>query len=229
MRIGGLYSFNTEKMSKEEKKEFISEVSADINLEEFLVEMKGAFSHKKSQENSFDTLRRSRSCIGGEMSKDYNEWIKTVKIDNSDFIQYSDFRLIFDFLNDDLKKQLSKPINIIKKKYRRQINYMKIYEQLKNNKGEQIFMDKKDDLPEIYNDIIHVKKTYEKFKNNDVEINKSYPDIIIGMKIHELKNYNGKCTYENPLLKKKLNMKFTPTLLCDMDYEIKVYLMKYPE
>ena len=163
------------------------------------------------------------------MSKDYNEWIKTVKIDNSDFIQYSDFRLIFDFLNDDLKKQLSEPINIIKKKYKRQINYMKIYERLKNSKGEQIFLDEDDDLPEIYSDKIPVKKTYETLKNNDVEVNKSYSDIIVGFKIHELKEYNGKSTYDNPLLKNTINIKFTPTFLCDMDYEIKVYLMKYPE
>ena len=229
MYIGGLYRFNTEKMNKEEKKEFLSEVSAQANMEEFLVEMKSAFHHKKGEEKSFDFLRRSSSCIGGEMSKDYQEWIKTVKIDNSDFIQYSQFREIFDFLNEDLKKQLSIPINIIKKKYKRKINYMKIFEQLKNNKGEQLFLEDDEDLPEIYRDRISFKKTYEKFKSNDVEVKKKYNDIIIGLKIHSLKQFNGTPIFDNPLLKNEINIKFEPTLLCDMNYVIKVYLMKYPE
>ena len=38
------------------------------------------------------------------MDKDYEDWIKTVDEDNCEFIEYSEFRLIFDFLSDDLKK-----------------------------------------------------------------------------------------------------------------------------
>lgn len=133
------------------------------------------------------------------------------------------------FLDENLKKQLEGPINIIKNKYKRKINYMKIIEGLKNNRGEQIFLEDCKDLPEVYTDKILFKKVYKVFEEHEYEVKKSYKDIIIGMKINSLKEKNGTPIFHNPLLKKEISILFKPDMLCDMDYEIKVYLMKYPE
>ena len=229
MNIGGLYTFNTEKINKKEKKEFLSEISVGTYLEQYLTEIKGSYKHKKSQEEDMDFCKIRRSCSGGEMNKDYDEWIKSVNIKNSVFMEYSEFRDIFDFLDENLKKQLEKPINIIKNKYKRKINYMKIIEGLKNNRGEQIFLEDCKDLPEVYTDKILFKKGYKVFEKHEYEVNKSYKDIIIGMKVNSLKEKNGTPIFHNPLLKKEISIIFKPDLMCDMDYEIKVYLMKYPE
>lgn len=230
MYIGGLYIFTIEKMNKEAKKKFLNEISGEANLEEFL-EMKGDYKYQKSQENNINFGKKSIYCIGGEMNKDYNEWIKTVKIKNSNFIQYSEFREIFKFFDINLQNKLSIPINIIKKKYKRKINYMKIIEDLKNNKNKPLYLEEKEDLPEIYYDIISFKKKCS-FNDHEGEISKSYDDIIIGIKIHHLKSLNGTHSFDNPLLKKNIHVKFKATFLTfflDMDYEIKVYLMKNPE
>ena len=229
MYIGGLYKFNTEKMSQGEKKEFLREISANVNLEQYLVEVKSAYNHKDSQESNIDSLKKKTSCIGGDMNQNYEDWLKTVNIKNSDFIQYSEFREIFDFLNDDLKKQLSKPIDIIKKKYKKRINYAKVIENLKNNKGEQLFLDDDEDMPEIYSDVIPVEKKEAFLGYVEAEIKNSYKDIIVGLKINSLIENNGTPSYQNPLLKKEIYIKFKSNFRCPLKYEIKVYLMKYPE
>ena len=164
------------------------------------------------------------------MNQNYEDWLKTVNIKNSNFIQYSEFREIFDFLNDDLKKQLSKPIDIIKKKYKKRISYAKIIEQLKITKGEQLFLDDIDyeDLPEIYDDVIYVKKEKSLFGSVEAEVQKSYNDIIIGLKINSGQEKNGTPIFKSPILKKEINIKFKSNFCCPLKYEIKVYLMKYP-
>ena len=230
MNVGGLYTFNTEKMNKNEKKEFLSEVSVDAYLAQYEIEMEAGYKHKKGQEKGTDFLKIERSCTGGEMNENYYDWIKSVKIDNSAFIEYSEFRDIFEFLEENLKKQLEGPINIIRNKYKKRINYMKIIEDLKKNPNVQIFLEDCKDLPEVYSDKIPIKKVY-KFseEKHEYEYKKSYKDIIIGFKINSLKEKNGTPSYHNPLLKKEISIKFEPYFLCDMNYEIKVYLMKYPE
>ena len=90
-------------------------------------------------------------------------------------------------------------------------------------------MENNDDFPEIYTDTIPVKTKYKVFANNEVEIKRSYPDVIIGVKVNNLKSSNGNSDYGNPLLKNDITIKLSPTLLYDMNYEIKIYLMKYPE
>lgn len=228
MYIGGLYIFTTEKINKEVKKEILREISGEANLEE-LLEMKGSFKYKKSQEDKNYIGIKSIYRIGGETNEDCNEWLKTVKTKNSNFIEYSEFREIFKFFNINLQNKLSIPINIIKKKYKRKINYMKIIENLKHNKNKPFYFKEEEDLPEIYCDKISFKKEFQYFKKHEVEINKSYPDIIIGMKIHSLKSMNGTPVFENPILKNKIYIKFQPTPFCSMDYKIEVILMKYPK
>ena len=230
MYIGGLFKYNTEKMNQAEKKEYLRELSANANLEQYLVEVKSSYNHKDSQESNIDSLKKKTSCIGGDINQNYDDWLKTVNIKNSDFIQYSEFREIFDFLNDDLKKQLSKPIDIIKKKYKKRISYAKIIEQLKITKGEQLFLDDIDeeDLPEIYDDVIYLKKEKALFGSVEAEVQKSYKDIIIGLKINSAQEKNGTPIFKSPILKKEINIKFKSNFCCPLKYEIKVYLMKYP-
>ena len=241
--IGGLYTFNTEKMTKEEKKELLKNINAGINIHESLVEWKNSYCNKKEQEKNYEFVIETRNFIGGEMNKDYEEWIKTVNEDNCEFIEYSEFRLIFDFLNDDLKKKLTEPIKLIIEKNKKIIDYVKIIEEINNNKGEQNYVDQKGTLiigkfneekPYIYCDAIDIKEDYKMLKILEKEFNKLYDDIIVGLTISNKRkdqddDKNGTFTFQNPLLKNEINIKFKSNRNHSMIYRIKVFLMKYPE
>ena len=241
--IGGLYTFNTEKLTKEEKKELVKNISADINIHESLVEMKNTYCNKKEQEKNFDFLIKTRNYIGGEMDKDYEDWIKTVDEDNCEFIEYSEFRLIFDFLSDDLKKKLSGPVELIMENNKKIIDYVKIIEEINNSKGEQNYVDQKGTLiigkfseekPYIYCDTIDIKEDYKLLKVFEKDVKQPYDDIIVGLTISNNRkdqddNKNGTFTFQNPLLKNEINIKFKSNRNHSMIYRIKVFLMKYPE
>jgi hypothetical protein len=118
--IGGLFEDKIIKTNVGGKKANLREISANINLEH-LPEVKPSLKHNNSQESNINSLERKTSCIGGTMNLNYEEWAKNLKISNSNIIGYSEFREIFDFLNDDLKKQLKEPIDIIKKNIEKEL------------------------------------------------------------------------------------------------------------
>ena len=102
--IGGLYTFNTKKMTKEEKEKLKREVNADMSVKDNLFELKNSYAGNKEREKKIDLLIRSSNYIGGEIYQDFEKWINSVNLDNSDYNEYTEFREIFDFLNADLKK-----------------------------------------------------------------------------------------------------------------------------
>ena len=120
------------------------------------------------------------------------------------------------------------------------LQYMKIIEELKKTKGYYYYDDKTDNfmigkcdknIPDIKLDERNfweekrilslgvVKKSFSKI----------YQDIIVGLGIKSLKDYNGKYSFKNPLLGTELNINFTSSRFHSMDYDINVYLMKSPE
>lgn len=60
---------------------------------------------------------------------------------------------------------------------------------------------------------------------------KLFNDIIIGLEIISKWNdgTNGKFTLNNPILTKEINVDFISKRWEDMSFDIKVYLMKFPE
>ena len=235
--IGGLYTFKKEELNKEQKKEFVNKINANIELEESIIGLKNSYCHKKDQEEKYDFLIKSKNYIGGEMEKDYEEWLKTVKLDNADFIEYSEFREIFDFLDINLQNQLLKPINMIKDKYNRKMKYVKTIEEIENNKGEQQYIEKKGNLmigkfKEEKPDIICLREGI--YKPSNKKFVRQYKDIIVGLsisnnRIDEDDSKNGNYSFENPLLKNEINIQFKENMGQSIDFLIKVFVMKYPE
>ena len=243
MSIGGRYTFNLEKKTKEEKEELRRKATVDLSVKENLLALKNSYAGKKEKEKKNEYLKKSRNFIGGEMSSDWEEWISTVNLENSDYNEYTDFREIFDFLNADLKNKLAKPIELIKENNRKIINYVKIIEEAKNNRGEQVYREKNGNLmigkyneenPDIYCEKIDLDEKKLLIEKKSKVINETYKDIIVGLKIlslqKDIKN-NGIYSLKNPMLKNEIKIEFNLSFgfTRSMKYLINVYLMKYPE
>ena len=138
--IGGRYIFNIKKMTKEEKEELKRKAMVDMSVKDNLFELKNSYAGNKEREKKIDLLIRPSNY--GEIYQDLEKWITSVNLDNSDYNEYTEFREIFDFLNADLKKKLAQPIELIKEKNKKIINYVKIIEELKRNIGEQEYREK---------------------------------------------------------------------------------------
>ena len=174
-------------------------------------------------------IERKTIYIGGESSPNYDDWVKNLNIDNSIIIGYSEFREIFDFLNDDLKKQLKEPINIIKKKYRKRINYEKIINRLKHSKGEALLLEDRNEYSaEIYE--YYVKNFKVERGTGEKTFQKKFTnDKIIGLSINPPKNQTGNYSFDSPLLKDEIKIKFEKSYFSTFYYEIFVRIMKCPE
>jgi hypothetical protein len=242
--IGGLFEIQTEKTKQGGQKEHLREISANAKFGKYLAEVESSYKHEDSQESNIDSLIKKTSCIGGKMTLDYKNWVKGLKLDNSQIIEYSEFRDIFDFLNDDLKEKLNlkEPIDIIKKKYKKRINYEMIIEQLKRNKDQKIILNQENE---------YFPKTYEYAKT--IELNRSellqsgetnileekFQDIIIDFSIKVNINKKEILSYDNPLLKKEIIIKlkkdssrYFKYFFSGLEgYKVKIFarLMEYPE
>ena len=96
----------------------------DMSVKDNLFELKNSYAGNKEREKKIDLLIRPSNY--GEIYQDLEKWITSVNLDNSDYNEYTEFREIFDFLNADLKKKLAQPIELIKEKNKKIINYVKI-------------------------------------------------------------------------------------------------------
>jgi hypothetical protein len=124
-------------------------------------------------------------------------------------VEYSEFREIFDFLNDDLieKLNLKKPIDIIKETYKKRFNYEKIIEQLKRNKDEEISLDQENEyFPETYEFVKTLELDRKKLSKSGetIVLQKTFEDIIIDFSIKVNINKKEILSYDDPLLKKEI-------------------------
>ena len=65
---------------------------------------------------------------------------------NSAIIEYTEFRKIYDFLDEKLAFKLYKPIELMKEKYKRREEYFRIIQELEKNKGNSYYSDRSDTL-----------------------------------------------------------------------------------
>ena len=186
-----------------------------------------------------DLIKHSEVFIGGEKCNNFDDWFSTLNLKNSDIIEYTEFRKIYDFLSDDLANKLKKPIELIKQKYKMRENYFEILKELKNNRGENDYSNRSDTLkigicktkyPYIYCDTISFYEPSGIFFKKKT-ICQAYEDIIIGIEIKsQLDDGNrGDFSLINPLLKKELNIDFFSKFRKQMEFMINIYLMKPPK
>ena len=233
--IGGSYIFNCEKMSDNQKKDLLLNIKLDLNI--FNCE----FNMKKKLERTKTSSQINCFQIGGSTNKPMKEWIESIDLKNSHIIEYSELRGIDSFIDDKIKAKLEKPIALVWQKYRKRYNFLKVIEELRKKVVYYNYTDLENfkcgicdtNYPDIY---VYKKDSFysdSKFLTCVTkDIFSSFQSIIVGIEIinkcekHEYGHFTLK---KNPILRNELNIKFTSARGESMKFDIKVYLMKFPD
>ena len=181
---------------------------------------------------------------GGENSiNDFDKWKKSIKLSNSQVVQYTNLIEATNILSPNLKHLLKIPIQIIEKKYKKRRKYFDLIELYKNTKlnnlkgqdgivcGKVLECNDPDEV-EIYCKQFMIKEKGQILRHQIKEIKESFTDIIIGFRINSCWNdgTNGTWTLEeDPLLKTRIDVKFVSKLFRGERFDLEVYLMKYPK
>lgn len=237
--IGGLYTFNCEKISDNIKKELLSNLKLDLNIGNF--GFKGNLGDmKKKYEESRISTQINRFQIGGNTNKPFKDWLESVDLKNSHIIEYTELRRIDSFIDDNIKAKLEKPIALVLAKYKRRYNYLKVLDELRKTKGLHKYFklhnfkcgicDKR--IQDIY-----VDNTCSFYLDSKIltcvtkDIFKSFPYIIVGIEIINQceKHEYGYFSITNPILKKELSANFESARGEFLKFDINIYLMRVPE
>ena len=185
---------------------------------------------------------RTISKGGDDSIVDFDKWKKSIKLSNSQVVQYTNLIEATNLLSPNLKHLLKVPIQIIEKKYRKRKKYFDLIELYKNTKlnslkgqdgivcGKVLECNDPDEV-EIYCKKFFVLEIGQFLRHRVKEISESFNDIIIGFRINSCWNdgTNGTWTLEeDPLFKTKIKVKFVSKLFRGERFELEVYLMKYP-
>ena len=185
-------------------------------------------------------LNENTQIIGGDKTeRNFEKWINNVKIFNSNIIECTNIIEAKNILPIELKNKLKIPLKIIEKKYFLRKKY---FQKLNSLKDIELAKDKgysdiskgicdEGKEPEIYMRKIHL------FGESSVgytrkSISEVFDDIIVGFKIVSQRDddYNGQWHVKfNPLLKKEINISFASQFMRDEEFNIYIYLMKFPE
>lgn len=233
--LGGIFSYkneNTKTLEKKKKEKSMSLIDLCVNL------TNNFFSDNK---NSYNNIK----IIGGDVNNyDKEKWIKTINLENSNVIEYSNLINSQNILSLDLRNKLKKPLQMIEEKYEMRKFYFEQIDELKNQKLDFINKENYENFdagiqqecnkPKIYLETIKIfvdTSYFEMWKTKIFE--KKFNDIIVGFKIigNRRENYyNGKWTImNNPILSKEIKIKFVSQFYRAINYKLNVYLMKTPQ
>ena len=236
--IGGVAKIKSEKMTTEEKKDWLADIKLGLKFESFENENSLEFKKKLERSKTFNILNRYIS--GGDVdNNNFFEWAKSVNLETANVVEYSNFTEILSFIDEDLLNSLEEPINIVKRKYERRRNYYNLIQDLPKIRGEDRYVEYKDTLrigcyDESKEDITcNSDESFEMkgklFSSIEKQISRSFPDIIVGIEIIN-KNNCGKFTLENPIKKNYLNIVFKKgNGTSIMKFDIKIYTLKFPK
>ena len=233
--LGGIFSYkneNSKTVEKQEKKNSMDFFDLCVNLTNNFF-----FGNK----NSYNNIK----IIGGDVNNyDKEKWIKTINLENSNVIEYSNLISSQNILSLDLRNKLKKPLQMIEEKYEMRKLYFEQIDKLKSQKLDVINKENYENFvvgiqqecnkPKIYLETMKIlvdTSYFEMWKTKIFE--KKFNDIIVGFKIvgNRTKNYyNGKWTIlNNPILSKEIKIKFVSQFYRAINYKLYVYLMKTPQ
>ena len=244
--IGGYFYQEINKIENENLINEMIGLDGNMNLKiSKNIQLNSSLEYNSLYENFFNNLFSSENIkiFGGDTSKKtFNEWEASLNYENAQIIEYNNIvginSLIEDFLDRDIKIKLKNPLNIINTKYEKRKEY---YERLKEAKefilNEEIKNEdhsKRNGL--CYNDDLIYSETFP-IKKTDTKkiIDESFQDIIVGWKIISKRNdgYNGKFTFKDPILTKKIYIEFVPKTTLkisrDQQYDLEIFLIRLPE
>lgn len=244
IKIGGYFYQDAKNIENENLINEMKNLKSNVNLTfSSLGSLNSNIDYDKSYKDFFKNLFSSEKIqiIGGDTTKkSFEEWETSLTYENAQIIEHSNFieisSLIDDFLDTKRKMKLEKSLNLVNKKYEKRKEY---YDNINEAKQYINSIDisgahtkrngicYKDDL--IYSEITNIDG------NKETIIDISFKDIIVGWKITSLRNdgKNGDFSFSDPILEKKIYMKFTPKsgIFSDRDqkYNVEIFLMKIPE
>lgn len=218
----------------------------------------GTFAFKNSENSNYNLSCNKRNysfskinnlnILGGDLSADdIQTWKSSVNLDNSQIIDCKDIIPITKILKDELKTKLAEQIKVIENHFKLIEEYYKIINKvrgidLEGNHyiGTFSSFDNLEDLGEsILNSSLIDCKVYEFNDKAKIfgticrNITKTFNDIIIGIKIIDIKPSwlsNGEWTINGEtILSKKLNIFFESKVWRTQNYFIIIYILKYPE
>ena len=178
---------------------------------------------------------------GGDIhSTNYKDWKESINIFNSTVVGYDNLKNIKYFIPHELSSKLDKSLQWIEEKYEKRKNYCKIIDELKSNNDfiqtgktsiSRGICEEKEN-PHIYCEKFEAKGDGISFQKRIDTVTRSFADIIVGYHINSCWNdgTNGEWTIsQNPLLQKSCDIKFRSKAFRGQSFDVKIYLMKYPE
>ena len=238
--IGGLFLNRYNKENIRGLRDSLRSLSLNSAFENKELNFGGNLNISNGREINQIFLNENTQIIGGDKTeRNFEKWTETVKIFNSNIIECTNIIEAKNILPIELKNKLKIPLKIIEKKYFLRKKY---FQKLNSLKDIELVKDKgysdiskgicsESKEPEIYMKKIHL------FGESSVgytrkSISEVFDDIIVGFKIVSQRDddYNGQWHVKfNPLLKKEINISFASQFMRDEEFNIYVYLMKFPE
>ena len=242
--LGGSYIY------KYEKSKFSEIINGKDNFEIKLnnIKLTGKEDFKNEKHYDFENRNSYKNVkiIGGDsLIYDKEQWIKTINLENSNVIEYSNIINTENILSLELRNKLRRPLQMIAEKYNKRFSYLKTVNELKKNKIKLLNISKYTDFetgntkennhdPHIYLKQFHVSVEASLIDMyTTYNLNENFKDIIVGLKIignRKDNDYNGEWTImNNPILSHDLKIKFESRFVRKINYIIKVYLMETPK
>jgi len=180
--------------------------------------------------------------IGGDKAeKNLEKWTKSVKIFNSNVIEYTKIIEAKNILPNELKQKLKIPLQLFEEKYLARKKYIEIIKSLKDIKIEDNIKGydniskgicEKSKIPDIYEKKISIFSEVGFMSGERKKIAESFDDLIVGFKIidERMDGLNGEWKiYTNPLLQKEIKILFWSQFVREQRFSLYIYLIKFPE
>ena len=240
--IGGMLINHTDKVKRAKTVNTIN--SLDFSFNKNIKLDSGFSSSNKNKLNEIYNSEKTEIIGGNYTSKNFEEWIKSIKLSNSSVIECSNIITAKNILQYDLRKKLEIPLKMIEDKYSRKKKYLEYFDQIRDKKvfekkGDNNFSVgickemKESSEPHIYKKKFTIDTKVSiipaKYKEKFYE---SFNDIIVGFEIHEDRGdgHNGEWKIKNePLGTKELAIRFESGRHRGQDFTINVYLLENPK
>lgn len=243
IEIGGKFTFNVDELIQNKFSD--NSLNLDINLEANVLKdkMNTCNISKEDVKNKFSSFRTKR--IGGDtLENNFENWKKTITLDNASVIGYKNLEKIDSFIPDKYKNKIRGAIQLLNNKYEARKEYMRIYKQVQMIKDKKKF--KKMKKKESYQEGVcqarenpHIEVVKFKFRDKGKFLRKigrnyssSFDYVIVGWKI--IDNWNDGTNGEwelldCPLLSFNFDANFISQRFRGESFTLEIYIMETPD
>ena len=149
--LGGKFYMYFDAKNDEEKDEIVKNFNniASLSVGKNKIDLNAGFNDKDGMKRTMSNTNIKLSVIGGDSEKkdNYNEWLKSLNINNSEIIQYKTLRAIHYFCDDDVKKEID---NLLERESKRKLEEAEELKKINEEEQKKLkeLDDKEDDNTE---------------------------------------------------------------------------------